>query len=68
MRSSLPNWLCATADAAPTRQAVEVLDELSARVDRELERWRALRDGEVAAFSAMIRRLDIPAVWPPAKT
>ncbi|PWU17196.1 MAG: glycosyl hydrolase, partial [Candidatus Rokuibacteriota bacterium] len=38
--------VASTADAAPTRQALEVLDELSARVDRELERWRALRGGD----------------------
>ena len=53
-----------SADAAPTRQALEVLDELSARIDREIARWRALLDGEGAAFSELIRRADIPAVAP----
>jgi photosystem II stability/assembly factor-like uncharacterized protein len=57
--------VASTADAAPTRQAVEVLDELSARVDHELGRWRSLRDGDVAAFNALIRRLDLPAVAAP---
>jgi hypothetical protein len=54
--------VAATADAAPTRQATEVFAELSARVDQELSRWRALRDGDVAAFSDLIRRLAIPPV------
>jgi photosystem II stability/assembly factor-like uncharacterized protein len=57
--------VASTADAAPTRQALEVFADLSARADREIGRWYALRDREVAAFSGLIRRLDIPAVGPP---
>jgi hypothetical protein len=57
--------VASTADAAPTRQALEVFDELSARIDREISRWRALRDGEVAAFSDLVRRAAIPAVAAP---
>ncbi|HEV8441149.1 MAG TPA: glycosyl hydrolase [Methylomirabilota bacterium] len=51
--------VASTADAAPTSQALEVFEVLSARADRELERWRSLRDGDIAAFNALIRRLDI---------
>ena len=54
--------VASTADAAPTRQALEVFEELSARVDGEIARWRALRDSEVKAFGELIRRLEIPAV------
>jgi len=51
-----------SADAAPTRQALEVLDALSARVDHEVGRWRSLVDGEVAAFRELIRRLDVAPI------
>jgi hypothetical protein len=57
--------VASTADAAPTRQALEVFEELSARADREIGRWRALRDGEVAAFSELVARVGIPAVGAP---
>jgi len=48
-----------TAAAGPTRQATEVFAELSVRVDQDLSRWRAPRDGHVAAFSDMIRCLAV---------
>ncbi len=54
--------LASSADAAPTRQALEVFDDLAARIDREIGRWRALLDGEVAAFNELIRRAAIPPV------
>jgi photosystem II stability/assembly factor-like uncharacterized protein len=57
--------VASTADAAPTRQALEVFDELSSRVDREIARWRALRGAEVAAFSELVRRAAIPAIAAP---
>jgi photosystem II stability/assembly factor-like uncharacterized protein len=51
-----------TADHPPTRQAVEVFEELAARVDQERARWRAVLDGEVAAFRALLRRHDLPVL------
>jgi len=42
-----PSSVASPPIAAPTRQALEVFDDLSARADRELARWRALRDGEL---------------------
>ncbi len=57
--------VASTADAAPTRQALQVFDELAAQADREIARWRALLDGEVAAFNALIRRFDLGAVVVP---
>jgi photosystem II stability/assembly factor-like uncharacterized protein len=54
--------VAATADAAPTRQATEVQAELFTRVDQELARWRALRDGDVAAFGDLIHGLAISPV------
>jgi photosystem II stability/assembly factor-like uncharacterized protein len=54
--------VASSADARPTRQALAVFDELSAQVDRDLARWRALRDGELAAFADLVRRLGVPVV------
>jgi photosystem II stability/assembly factor-like uncharacterized protein len=56
--------VASTADARPTRQALQVFEDLSARADREIARWRALRDGEVAAFSQLIARAGIPSIAP----
>jgi photosystem II stability/assembly factor-like uncharacterized protein len=56
----------AMAEARPTRQAVEVFDDLSARIDRQLERWRTLLAGPVAAFRDSVRAAGIPEVAPGA--
>ncbi len=64
-------WLAeavvASADAAPTRQAYEVFDELAARTDAQMQRWHTLLDSEVAAFNALIRDQDVPALMPQSK-
>jgi len=52
----------ATAEARPTRQATEVFRDLSARIDRQLERWRAVLAGPVAAFRERVRAAGIPEV------
>ena len=57
----------ASTDAAPTRQARDVFADLSARVETQLTRLRALRDGPIAAFNARLRELDVAAVRPLAK-
>jgi hypothetical protein len=54
----------ASADTAPTRQAVEVFLDLSARIDAQLARWRAVRDTDVAAFGALVAAAGLPAVVP----
>ncbi|HEX9057754.1 MAG TPA: hypothetical protein VF818_09500 [Ktedonobacterales bacterium] len=56
----------ASADAAPTSQARRVFDELTARVDAQLQRLRDLLDTEVAAFNALIRDAEVPAIVPSA--
>jgi hypothetical protein len=64
-------WLAeavvASADAAPTRQACEVYDELAARTDTLMKQWRELLDTEVAAFNTLIREQGVPAVVPQSK-
>jgi photosystem II stability/assembly factor-like uncharacterized protein len=54
--------VASTADAAPTHQAREVLEALSAQADRVIGRWHALRDGEVAAFGELVTRAGIPTI------
>jgi hypothetical protein len=54
----------ASADAAPTQQAYDVFAELSARIDRQLERWQQLLTKDVSTFNTLVRNADIPAVVP----
>jgi hypothetical protein len=55
-----------SADAAPTRQARIVFDDLSSRLDEQLGTLRTLVQHEVRDFNALIRELDTPAIVPRA--
>ena len=61
--AALPS-VVANADTAPTQQAYDVFQELSGRIDRQIERWRGLVTTEVAAFNQLIRSSEVPAVVP----
>jgi photosystem II stability/assembly factor-like uncharacterized protein len=54
-----------SADAAPTRQAYEVFEELRRRADIELTRLREVLEKDVGAFNQMVRDLNVPAVVVP---
>ena len=54
----------ASADAAPTHQAYDVFADLSARIDRQLERWQQLLTKDVSSFNTLVRNADVPAVVP----
>ena len=54
----------ANADAAPTQQSYEVCQDLAARIDRQLERWREVLATDVASFNSLIRDAAIPAIVP----
>jgi photosystem II stability/assembly factor-like uncharacterized protein len=56
----------ASGEAAPTRQARQVFDDLSARVAAQLQRLRELVETDVAAFNTMIREASVPAIVPTA--
>ncbi|HEV2461079.1 MAG TPA: hypothetical protein VGS80_22230, partial [Ktedonobacterales bacterium] len=56
----------ASGEAAPTRQARQVFDDLSARVAAQLPRLREVIDTDVAAFNALIREAGVPAIVPTA--
>ncbi len=49
-------------DRAPTEQSHAVFRDLSAKVDAQLDRLRALESGDLTAFNAMMRELNVPAV------
>ena len=49
-------------DRAPTEQSHAVFRDLSGKVDAQLDRLRALESGELTAFNAMMRELNVPAV------
>src|SRR5262249_47057607 len=54
----------ASSDSAPTRQSYEVLDDLSARIDQQLQSWRDLLEVDLAEFNALVQRSGVPAVVP----
>jgi photosystem II stability/assembly factor-like uncharacterized protein len=52
----------ASADGTPTRQAYEVIDDLSRRIDQQLIHLQEVIDADVAAFNQLIRTSAIPAI------
>ncbi len=59
----------ASADAVPPKQAYEVFEDLSARIDEQLRRLRGVLDSDVPAFNTAVREAALPAVLtgdPPA--
>ena len=51
-----------SADAAPTRQAQELLAELKARTDARIAPWKEALAKDVAALNALMQKEGIPAV------
>jgi hypothetical protein len=51
-----------SADAAPTRQAQELLAELKARTDAQIAPWKEALAKEVTALNALMQKEGIPAV------
>jgi len=54
----------ASADAAPTSQAQQVFEDLSACLDAQLQQLHELIDTDVAAFNKLIRDSSVPAIIP----
>jgi len=52
----------ASADAAPTAQSVQVFDELSAALQVQLDRLKAVLDADVPAFNRLVKESDVPAI------
>ncbi|HYT81881.1 MAG TPA: glycosyl hydrolase [Gemmatimonadales bacterium] len=51
-----------SADAPPTDQSVRVFDELSAALQVQLDRLKAVLDADVPAFNKLVKDSDVPAV------
>jgi len=52
----------ASADAVPTAQSVQVFDELSAALQVQLDRLKAVLDADVPAFNRLVKESDVPAI------
>jgi photosystem II stability/assembly factor-like uncharacterized protein len=52
----------ASADGPPPKQAYEVFNEISARINAQLERLNRIVEGDVAGFNAAVREAALPAV------
>jgi len=52
------------ADAAPTRQAQAVYDDLARRIDEQLARLREVMATDVTALNTLIREANLPAIQP----
>jgi photosystem II stability/assembly factor-like uncharacterized protein len=57
----------ANAQAAPTKQAYAVFDDLSQRIDAQLRQLQEVLDTDVAAFNSQLREHNVPGVIPSAK-
>jgi photosystem II stability/assembly factor-like uncharacterized protein len=52
----------ASADGRPTDQSARVFDELSAALQVQLDRLKALVDAEIPAFNRLVREKEVPVV------
>ena len=60
-------WLAAvisSAQAAPTRQAYELYEDLSQRIDVQLQRLKEIIDTDVVAFNQLMSESGVPAIIP----
>ncbi|MDE3156944.1 MAG: glycosyl hydrolase [Acidobacteriota bacterium] len=53
-----------SADAAPTKQSIEVFGRLRRRLDEQLAAWKALQAKDLAALNAQMQKDGIAAVAP----
>jgi hypothetical protein len=51
-----------SADARPTDQTVQVYQDIAGKIDVELGRLREALDKDLAAFNALVRERQVPAV------
>ena len=62
------SWLAGvvgSADAPPTEQSVRVFEELSAALQVQLDRLKAVLETDVPTFNRRVRELDVPALSVP---
>jgi hypothetical protein len=51
-----------SADAAPTAQEGGIYREIAPKVDQQIARLRAIESNDLAAFNALMKELNVPAV------
>ena len=51
-----------SADMAPTQQEGEIYRDIAPKVDAQITRLRAIESNELAAFNALMRELNVPAI------
>ncbi len=54
-----------SADAGPTKQESAILQDLRPKIDAQLGRLRSLEATDVAAFNALLKELNVPAIVVP---
>ena len=54
----------ASADAAPTRQSYEVLEDFSGRLDKQMTSLQQVIDEDIQAMVALVHELEVPMVVP----
>jgi hypothetical protein len=62
------SWLAGvvgSGDAPPTEQSVKVFEELSAALQVQLDRLKAVLETDVPAFNRKVREMDVPALTVP---
>ncbi len=59
-------FVISSAQAAPTRQTYELFEDLSQRIDVQIERLHKVIDGDVAAFNSLLQEQSVPGVIPVA--
>ena len=59
-------FVVGSAHAAPTKQAYEVFEDLSQRIDVQVQRLKEVLDSDVAAFNSLLREHDVPGIIPVA--
>ena len=52
----------ASADARPTKQAVELVELHSGQIDEQLTRFKALLDADLVEFNALVKATNVSAV------
>jgi photosystem II stability/assembly factor-like uncharacterized protein len=55
-----------SADMAPTQQEGAIYRDIAPKVDAQISRLRAIESSDLAAFNALMRELNVPAVLVPA--
>jgi hypothetical protein len=51
-----------SADARPTKQAVELVEMYSSQIDEQLEQLQAVMAADVVGFNALVEASNLPAV------